>query len=53
MFYINPTNRLIKKSVIIYTVKMFKRNPKFMKHKLLLSLGTVLTATFSFPLIAS
>nr|WP_308435735.1 variable surface lipoprotein [Mycoplasmopsis bovis] len=26
---------------------------KFMKHKLLLSLGTVLTATFSFPLIAS
>nr|WP_307907192.1 variable surface lipoprotein [Mycoplasmopsis bovis] len=24
-----------------------------MKHKLLLSLGTVLTATFSFPLIAS
>nr|WP_307909842.1 variable surface lipoprotein [Mycoplasmopsis bovis] len=23
-----------------------------MKHKLLLSLGTVLTATFSFPLIA-
>lgn len=24
-----------------------------MKHKLLLSLGTVLTATFSFPLIAA
>nr|WP_307928414.1 variable surface lipoprotein [Mycoplasmopsis bovis] len=24
-----------------------------MKHKLLLSLGTVLTVTFSFPLIAS